>query len=71
MTERRCSVRETVEIVLDSWTFLFVREAFFCIHSFDKSQRRLSISRQTFSTRLAALVENSILEIVSTTASSR
>ena len=61
MLERHCSVRKTVEIVLDSWTFLIVREAFFNVHSFEKLQRRLGIPRQTLSTRLAALVENGIL----------
>lgn len=61
MIERHCSVRKTVEIVLDSWTFLIIREAFFGVHSFDKLQRRLGIPRQTLSTRLAALVENCIL----------
>jgi DNA-binding HxlR family transcriptional regulator len=61
MIERHCSVRKTVEIVLDSWTFLIIREAFFDVHSFDKLQRRLGIPRQTLSTRLAALVENGIL----------
>src|SRR5690554_3848290 len=59
--ERHCSVRKTVEIVLDSWTFLIIREAFFGVHSFEKFQRRLGIPRQTLSTRLAALVENQIL----------
>ncbi|MEH2595139.1 DNA-binding HxlR family transcriptional regulator [Bradyrhizobium sp. AZCC 1577] len=61
MIERHCSVRKTVEIVLDSWTFLIIREAFFGVHSFDKLQRRLGVPRQTLSTRLTALVENGIL----------
>jgi DNA-binding HxlR family transcriptional regulator len=60
MTERHCSVRRTVEIVLDSWTFLILREAFFGVHGFDELQRRLGIPRQTLSTRLAALIENEI-----------
>ena len=60
-SERHCSVRKTVEIVLDSWTFLIIREAFFGVYSFDKFQRRLGIPRQTLSTRLNALVENEIL----------
>jgi DNA-binding HxlR family transcriptional regulator len=59
--ERHCSVRKTVEIVLDTWTFLIIREAFFGVHSFDKFQRRLGIPRQTLSTRLSALIENEIL----------
>ena len=53
--ERRCSVRKTVEIVLDSWTFLVVREAFFGVRRFDKFQSRLGVPRQTLSSRLAML----------------
>ncbi|MEZ5878108.1 MAG: helix-turn-helix domain-containing protein [Tepidamorphaceae bacterium] len=59
--ERHCSVRKTVEIVLDSWTFLVVREAFFGVRRFDKFQSRLGVPRQTLSSRLAMLVENGIL----------
>jgi len=63
VSERHCSVRKTVEIVLDSWTFLIIREAFFGVHGFEKFQRRLGIPRQTLSVRLASLVENNILVI--------
>jgi len=59
--ERNCSVRRTVEIVLDSWSFLILREAFFGVRRFDKFQSRLSIPRQTLSNRLSKLVENDIL----------
>lgn len=59
--ERHCSVRKTVEIVLDSWTFLVVREAFFGVRRFDRFQSRLGVPRQTLSSRLAMLVENDIL----------
>jgi DNA-binding HxlR family transcriptional regulator len=59
--ERLCSVRKTVEIVLDSWTFLIIREAFFGVRQFEKFQRRLGIPRQTLSTRLAMLLENGIV----------
>lgn len=59
--ERNCSVRSTVEIVLDSWSFLIIREAFFGVRRFDIFQARLAIPRQTLSTRLTALVANEIL----------
>jgi DNA-binding HxlR family transcriptional regulator len=59
--ERHCSVRKTVEIVLDSWTFLIIREAFFGLRQFEKFQRRLGIPRQTLSTRLSMLLDNRIL----------
>lgn len=58
--ERHCSVRRTVEIVLDSWSFLILREAFFGVKRFDKFQSRLGIPRQTLSNRLTKLVENEI-----------
>ncbi|UXX84131.1 winged helix-turn-helix transcriptional regulator [Roseovarius pelagicus] len=58
--ERNCSVRSTVEIVLDSWSFLIIREAFFGVRRFSGFQERLGIPRQTLTTRLMALVENDI-----------
>lgn len=61
--ERNCSVRSTVEIVLDSWSFLIIREAFFGVRRFDVFQSRLAIPRQTLSARLAALVGNEIFVI--------
>lgn len=61
LLERHCSVRRTVEIVLDSWSFLILREAFFGVKRFDKFQSRLGIPRQTLSNRLRKLVENGLL----------
>lgn len=58
--ERNCSVRGTVEIVLDSWSFLIIREAFFGIRKFDRFQEQLGIPRQTLAARLSALIENGI-----------
>ena len=60
LQERHCSVRQTVEILLDSWTFLILREAFFAVKRFDTFQARLGIPRQTLSNRLSKLVENGI-----------
>ncbi|MCY4290395.1 MAG: helix-turn-helix domain-containing protein [Roseovarius sp.] len=60
LLERHCSVRRTVEIVLDSWSFLILREAFFGVKRFDKFQSRLRIPRQTLSRRLRKLVENGL-----------
>ena len=59
--ERACSVRRTVEIVLDPWTFLILREAFFGVRRFDRFQARLGIPRQTLSQRLSALDGHGIL----------
>ena len=61
--ERHCSVRKTVEIVLDSWTFLIVREAFFGVRRFEKFLSRLGMPRQTLSNRLSMLVEDGILVV--------
>lgn len=59
--ERNCSVRRTVEIVLDSWSFLILRESFFGVKRFDTFQSRLGVPRQTLSNRLSKLVENGLL----------
>lgn len=61
LLERHCSVRRTVEILLDSWSFLILRESFFGVKRFKKFQARLRIPRQTLSNRLAGLVDNDIL----------
>jgi DNA-binding HxlR family transcriptional regulator len=59
--QRQSSVRRTMEIVLDTWNFLILREAYFGVRRFDKFQQRLGIPRQTLSSRLSALVANEIL----------
>lgn len=59
--DRHCSVRRTIEIVLDSWSFLILREAFFGVKRFAKFQSRLGIPRQTLSIRLKKLLENGLL----------
>jgi DNA-binding HxlR family transcriptional regulator len=61
--QRISSVRRTIEIVLDSWNFLILREAYFGVRRFDKFQARLGIPRQTLSSRLSTLVEKEVLVI--------
>lgn len=61
--QRHSSVRKTIDIVLDSWNFLILREAFFGVRRFDKFQSRLGIPRQTLSSRLNVLVEKQIFAI--------
>jgi DNA-binding HxlR family transcriptional regulator len=63
LLQRRSSVRRTMEIVLDTWNFLILREAYFGVRRFDKFQQRLGIPRQTLSSRLSALVANEILSL--------
>ena len=62
--ERNCSIRRTVELILDRWTFLIIREAFFGVREYERFQQRLSIPRQTLSTRLKRLVDNQIFRTV-------
>lgn len=62
--DRNCSIRRTVEIVLDRWTFLIIREAFFGIREFERFQERLGVPRQTLSARLKRLVDNEIFRTV-------
>jgi DNA-binding HxlR family transcriptional regulator len=52
-----------MELVLDTWNFLILREAYFGIRRFDKFQQRLGIPRQTLSSRLSTLVGNEILSV--------
>lgn len=61
--QRQSSVRRTMEIVLDTWNFLILREAYFGVRRFDKFQQRLGIPRQTLSSRLSALVSNEIMSV--------
>ncbi|GGH62937.1 transcriptional regulator [Frigidibacter albus] len=56
-------MRKAIDIVLDSWNFLILREAFFGVRRFDKFQSRLGIPRQTLSSRLNLLVEKQVLTI--------
>lgn len=63
LVERQSSVRRTMEIVLDTWNFLILREAYFGVRRFDKFQQRLGIPRQTLSSRLASLLSNEILAL--------
>lgn len=61
--QRHSSVRKAIDIVLDSWNFLILREAFFGVRRFDKFQSRLAIPRQTLSSRLNGMVEKQIFTI--------
>jgi DNA-binding HxlR family transcriptional regulator len=59
---RDCSVTRAVKRLGDRWTFLVLREAFFGARRFGEYVERLSIARNILTHRLAALVENEILE---------
>jgi DNA-binding HxlR family transcriptional regulator len=56
------SVRRTVELFDEPWTFLLLREAFFGARRFDVFQRNLGLSRAMLAKRLRGLVEMGIFE---------
>ena len=57
-----CSVRRTVNIIGDGWTFMILRECYFGIRRFQDFQEILSIPRGTLSARLNTLVAENILK---------
>lgn len=57
-----CSVARALEQIGEWWTLLIIREAFFGVRRFSEFERRLGISRNILSERLAKLVANGILE---------
>jgi DNA-binding HxlR family transcriptional regulator len=59
---RSDSVRRTLELFDEPWTFLVLREAFFGVRRFDAFQRNLGLSRAMLAKRLRGLVELGIFE---------
>jgi DNA-binding HxlR family transcriptional regulator len=59
---RPSSVRRTLDIFIDPWTFAVLGEAFFGVRRFDDFQRNLGISRNVLTKRLNHLVERQIFE---------
>ena len=57
-----CSLARTLEVVGERWTLLIVRDLFFGVRRFSDLQRHLDIPRAVLSARLAALVEQGIVE---------
>jgi len=57
-----CSVRRTVNIIGDGWTFMILRECYFGIRRFQDFQEILNIPRGTLSARLNKLVAENILK---------
>jgi DNA-binding HxlR family transcriptional regulator len=60
--QERDSVKATVELLGDRWTFLVLREAFFGVRRFGHMQRNLGIARTVLSSRLKLLVREGLLE---------
>jgi DNA-binding HxlR family transcriptional regulator len=56
-----CSVRRTVNIIGDGWSFMILRECYFGVRRFQDFQEILSIPRGTLTARLNTLVTENIL----------
>jgi DNA-binding HxlR family transcriptional regulator len=61
MTEA-CSVRRTVNIIGDGWSFMILRECYFGVRRFQDFQEILGIPRGTLTVRLNTLVTENILK---------
>src|SRR5436190_4110562 len=59
---QRDSVKDTVDLLGDRWTFLILREAFFGVRRFGEMQRNLGMARTVMSSRLKTLVAEGLLE---------
>jgi DNA-binding HxlR family transcriptional regulator len=58
-----CSIARAIDIIGDRWTLLVMREAFYGTRRFGQFQSHLTIATNILANRLAALVENGLLEI--------
>jgi DNA-binding HxlR family transcriptional regulator len=62
--DQDCSVARTLSVIGDRWTMLVLREAFMRTRRFDDFQRATGAPRPVLSARLAALVDEGVLERV-------
>lgn len=58
----QCPVGRTLERVGDGWTFLILRDASHGLTRFDQFEKSLGVAPNILTKRLAALVENGLLE---------
>lgn len=58
----QCPVGRTLERVGDGWTFLILRDASHGLSRFDQFEKSLGVAPNILTKRLAALVENGLLE---------
>lgn len=59
-----CPVARSVEVIGDRWSLLIVRDAFDGIRRFSEYQRSLGLSKSVLASRLHALVEEGVLQVV-------
>jgi DNA-binding HxlR family transcriptional regulator len=57
-----CSLARTLEVVGERWTLLVLRDCLFGVRRFSDLRERLDIPRAMLSARLAALVDEGLLE---------
>lgn len=61
LADRYCPIARASLELLDSWTFLIVRELLYQNNRFDGIQQQTGMNPRTLSARLGVLVENGIL----------
>lgn len=59
-----CPVARSVDVVGDGWSLLIVRDAFDGSRRFGEFQRGLGVAKNILATRLRALVDAGVLEVV-------
>src|SRR5687767_10713177 len=62
--EMACSVARTAAVIAERWTPLILRDLALGISRFDAIQRDLGISRKVLTERLAALIDEGIVQRV-------
>ncbi|MEP3719290.1 MAG: helix-turn-helix domain-containing protein [Paracoccaceae bacterium] len=62
MAKCDCGMALASELLLEKWTMLIIREAFYGVKRFDDIREDIGIPRSVLTTRLKHLVENQILE---------
>ena len=62
LSDAECTIAQALAIVGDWWTLLVIRDVVGGIHRFDQLQAELGVSRKVLTERLAALVEDGVLE---------
>jgi len=64
MPGETCPVARTLDVIGDRWSWLIVRDAFDGIRRFGEFQKNLGVARNILASRLRALTEQGVLEIV-------
>jgi DNA-binding HxlR family transcriptional regulator len=62
MTEPRCSIARTLEVIGEKWTILVVREAFWGTTRFSDFRTKLEMASDVLTARLTTLVEHGVME---------